>query len=293
MSELSGVLSALLSSALGGTAVAVTRYAMTGIDPFTLGAFRFGIGFICLLPVTLLMRERWPAKADWPAITALGMLFFGVFPVLFNLSLAYTTSARAALSLSSLPLLTMIVAAAFGIEQLTLRKTIGVLSAFGGVALGLAAGLQTAPDGALFGDFIMVAAALCMALYSVLSRPFLARSSPLTFTTVGMGVGAMTLTIISIINGVRIPLTVLGIDQIVAISYLGIVCGAVIFFLWSFALSRTTPTKVAISVTVNPITASIVGSLLIDEPIQANVMLGLVLVAVGIVIATSSRQPDA
>lgn len=50
MQELMGVLAGMASNGLGGTAVAVTRYAVGVLDPRTLGAFRFGIGFVFLLP---------------------------------------------------------------------------------------------------------------------------------------------------------------------------------------------------------------------------------------------------
>jgi drug/metabolite transporter (DMT)-like permease len=78
--------------------------------------------------------------------------------------------------LSTLPLLTMLVGAALGSEALTMRKTIGVLVAMSGVALALLSGLATAPDGAWRGDLLMVAAALCMALYSIWSKPLIRRS---------------------------------------------------------------------------------------------------------------------
>src|SRR5687767_910821 len=125
MGEILGIAAALLSSLLGGTSVAVTRYVVDAIDPLALGAFRFGIGFIFLLPVSLLSGGRWPRRTDWAGVAALGALFFGLFPVLFNASLSYTTSARGALALSTLPLLTMLTAALLGIERLTTRKFTG------------------------------------------------------------------------------------------------------------------------------------------------------------------------
>jgi drug/metabolite transporter (DMT)-like permease len=66
---------------------------------------------------------------------------------------------------------------------------------------------------------------------------------------------------------------------------------AVTFYLWAFALSRTTPTRVAISVTVNPITAALVGATLLDEPISWNLVVRLVTAFVGIWIATVDRPP--
>ena len=75
-----GVLAAVLSSGIGGTAVVATRALSGTIDPISLGALRFGLGFLFLLPVALMQTEAWPAKADWPRVAGLGVLFFAVFP---------------------------------------------------------------------------------------------------------------------------------------------------------------------------------------------------------------------
>ena len=50
MNELLGVVAALLSSATGGMSVGVTRYIAGTVDPLAIGAFRFGIGVLVLLP---------------------------------------------------------------------------------------------------------------------------------------------------------------------------------------------------------------------------------------------------
>jgi drug/metabolite transporter (DMT)-like permease len=44
--ERAGVLAAVVSSALGGTAGAITRHVIGATDPVTLAAFRFGIAFV-------------------------------------------------------------------------------------------------------------------------------------------------------------------------------------------------------------------------------------------------------
>src|SRR5205085_4731068 len=65
MNDRIGVLIAVLSSAFGGTAAAVTRYVVGAIDPVTIAAFRFGIGFLVLLPLALLLRSALPRGRDW------------------------------------------------------------------------------------------------------------------------------------------------------------------------------------------------------------------------------------
>jgi len=93
--------------------------------------------------------------------------------------------------------------------------------------------LQTMVVGAWRGELIMAAAALRMAFYNVWSRPFVQRSSALGFLTVGMGAGA----------------------------------AALAFIFWVLALERATPTRVANTMTVNPIAAGLLAAVLVNEPI--------------------------
>jgi drug/metabolite transporter (DMT)-like permease len=283
-----GVLAAVLSSGLGGTSIGATRYLVNTVDPLAIGSFRFGIGFLLLLPVALLQGARWPARRDWPGVAGLGVLYFLLFPILFNASLIFTTAARGALALSTLPLLTMVVGAALGSEAMSARKSLGVLIAMLGVGFALLSGLASAPAGAWRGDLLMVGAAMCMALYSIWSKSFIARSGPIPVTTMSMGVGAACLILISCQQGSFAPVAAFGTPQWLAASYLGAFGGALTFYLWAFALGRTTPTLVAISVTVNPITASLVGAALLNEPLHWNLIVGILTVFVGIWIATTT-----
>src|SRR4051812_28206483 len=121
---MSGVLAAVLSTALGGTAIVSTRFLAGAADPITIGVLRLGGGAVLLLPLALIKGEQWPATRDWPAVIGLALIFFAVFPVLFNAALIYTTAARGGLALSTTPLMTMLAAAMLRIEPLTARKSI-------------------------------------------------------------------------------------------------------------------------------------------------------------------------
>jgi drug/metabolite transporter (DMT)-like permease len=90
-------------------------------------------------------------------------MFYGAFFVVYGEALYYTSAAR---------------------------KTLGVAIAMGGVAIALATGLGEAPAGAWRGDLMMTAAMFSMALYNVLSRPLMARSSALGYATAGMAFGS-------------------------------------------------------------------------------------------------------
>src|SRR3954471_7362640 len=291
MGEWVGVAIALVSSSLGGTAAAITHYLAGNTDPITLAILRWGIGFFCVWPAALFLKARWPQRRDWLAVAALGFCFFGVFFVLYNIAMTYTTAARASLALATLPLHTMVVGALLGIEPLTKRKSVGVCIAVFGVIAALAAGLSAAPPGAWRGELIMSAAVLCMAFYNVWSRPFIQRSSALGFLTVGMGTGAAALILVGLLTESVGVLSQFSTPQWIAGLYLGIAGGALAFILWVLALERASPTLVANTMTVNPIAAALLAAQLVGEPITPNLVLGLVAVFAGIWIATSKVKP--
>jgi len=291
MGEWVGVAIALLSSSLGGTAAAITRYLVSGADPVALAVLRWGIGFLCVLPVALLMKVRWPERRDLLPVAALGLCFFGLFFILYNVAIGYTTAARASLALATLPLHTMAVGALLGVEPLTMRKTAGVCIAVLGAVAALATGLASAPVDAWRGELIMTVAVFCMAFYNVLSRPFMRRSSALGFRTVGMGTGALALVVVGLFTGSFAAFKDFGTSQWIAGIYLGVGGGAAAFILWVLALQRATPTRVANTMTVNPIAAALLATQLVGEPITPNLVAGLVAVFAGIWIATSQTKP--
>ena len=60
-----------------------------------------------------------------------------------------------------------------------------------------------------------------------------------------------------------------------------------ILLLWVMAVERASPTRVANTMTVNPIAAGLLAAQLVGEPFTLNLIIGLGAVFVGIWIATT------
>ncbi|MDD9929074.1 MAG: DMT family transporter [Rhodospirillaceae bacterium] len=290
MGEWFGVVIAVVSSSLGGTGATVTRYLAAEADPFTLGILRFGLGFLIVLPITLMLRSRWPERGDWPGVVGLGVMFYGIAMLLYNLSLNYTTAARATLALATLPFLTMLVGALLRIEPMTARKTAGVFIAMAGVGFALAADVELAPEGAWRGEVLMLGTSLLMSFYNVWSRPFIERTDALAFLTVGMGGGAVFLVIAGAFSGAAAEVAAFGPREWIAGLYLGAGPGAMAFVLWVLALKYASPTRVAVTMTANPLAAALLAIVLLDEPITLGFVSGLLVVFAGIWIAASQPK---
>jgi drug/metabolite transporter (DMT)-like permease len=183
----------------------------------------------------------------------------------------------------------MLIAVLFRKETFTSRKIVGVSVAIGGVALALWTGLADAPPGAWRGDLVMAGATLCMALYNVWSRPLMTRSSMLGFLALGMGFGAAASISFAIGSGGLVgSFRSFAQGQWIAALCLGVFGGAAAFYLWVYALERTTPTRVANTMTVNPIAASLLAAVLIGEPLGWNLLLGIGGVGAGIWLASTN-----
>src|SRR3954465_1896655 len=139
----------------------------------------------------------------------------------------------------------------------------------------------------------MTGAVLCMAFYNVWSRPFIRRSSALAFLAVGMGAGAAALVLIASLTGRVAVLASFGPPQWIAGIYLGVAGGALAFILWVMGLQRASPTRVANTMTVNPIAAGLLATQLVGEPITLNLVVGLIAVFAGIWLATSEASAKA
>ena len=252
MGEWVGVAIALVSSCLGGTAAAITRYLAGNTDPITLAILRWGIGFFCVWPVALFLKARWPQRRDWPSVAALGFCFFGVFFVLYNIAMTYTTAARASLALATLPLHTMVVGALLGIEPLTKRKTARRLhrgtrrhrspcrGAFGRAAGRMAWRTDHDRRCAVHG----LLQRLVPAVHSAFQRT--------RFSYRRHGNGRRRADRGRIVTGSIAALSQFSTPQWIAGLYLGIAGGALAFILWVLALERASPTRVANTMTVNP-----------------------------------------
>ncbi len=291
-------LAAGISALSAGTAVVATRFVVGETDPAALAFYRYIVSIICFAP---LLRFIWPAHhltlSDYRTIAVLGVIFFGLFPWAFNASLQYVPAARGAVGLATIPIQTLIVAALFGRERVTFAKAAGVALAFLGIvaAFGPEAFRSTSPD-YLLGDGLMLLGALCAAIYSVFSRATLARHGALFVTALAMAFAVVALApVVYWQSGLQALPSFSGKGWL-AVLFLGTFAGAIQFSLFTWALRWLPPTTTVLYLTLNPVTAMLLGYLLMGEQLTIALVLGLMLVLAGILVGSGAvsilRRPQ-
>jgi drug/metabolite transporter (DMT)-like permease len=74
------------------------------------------------------------------------------------------------------------------------------------------------------------------------------------------------------------------------VLFIGVFGAALNFYLWVRALERTTPTHVATTITVNPVSASLLAAVILGEPIGLNFVLAVAAVLCGIWVAATATD---
>jgi len=268
--------------------VVATRYVVPQTTPVVLAFVRYVVASACLL--LMLGRRAFPVmpRRDRVQVTLLGVLFFGVFPWSFSASLTHLPAAQVALIVATNPLVTLALSVWRGIEPLRLRAVMGQLFAFAGLAVALAPSAGPAPGTAnpLIGYLEIGTTVLCGATYNVWSRPLLARYDALAVTAQSMIAGTVALAPLALAQGMFARLPMVTPAGWATVLFLGSFGGALGFGLWIWALRHSTPSRVAVFLALNPITAITLGVLLLGEPVGVRLLLALVLVIAGIQLAS-------
>jgi len=286
--------SAALAAVLLGASVVAVRVAVREVPPLSLAVLRFGQGWL-LLAVALLAfapGQLRVARRRLPLLALLGAVFFAAFPVTFNTGLRFTEASRGALMLATMPIWSAVLGRVVG-ERLGRRQLAGVGLSVLGIGLAFAEPGWTGGRGAaLAGDGLLLVTGLLGAVYGLLAKRALAVDAPATVTSYAMLFGTLLLLPAALVEGLVPALGRLDGRLLAVVAFLGVPGGAIAFLLWTWALSRLTPTRVAVYVNLNPIVAAVLGVLLLAERRSGLFLLGFVAVVGGVLLVNwPARRP--
>jgi drug/metabolite transporter (DMT)-like permease len=283
---------AAATGVLVGSAIVATRFVIDQSTPLSLALLRYLIGFCVLLPPALFSARVRLERRDLLPIGLLGIAQFGILITLLNYALELIPAARAALIFATLPLLAMVLAWGLRLEPLSVAKTAGVLLTIVGVGLGLgekAVQPGAAAQGGWLGELAALGSALTGAACSVLYRPYLRRYPTLPVSAIAMLAAIGFLAVLAAGDGFFDHLPQFSVGGWLAVLFIGTSSG-VGYFLWLWALKHDTPTRVTVFLALSPVTAAVLGMLLLGEAMTLLTVAGLVCVALGLWAAAAGER---
>jgi DME family drug/metabolite transporter len=289
---LRGVVLIALAAVSWGTTGSVTTVlvARADVHPWVIGAARMWIGAVLLLVAT-----RWSGGALPLGPNRLGaVLILGACMAAFQIT--YFTAVTLAgigitalVAICSAPVMIAALAVLVLRERLTGRVMVSIALGVLGTALLVADPRTVAPAAPRFamGAVLALGAALSYALYVVVAKAALARTGPLPLAAMTFTVAAVLLTLPVV--WVEAPVTQLarGWPWLV---YLGAVTTAVAYALYTAGL-RHVPAAVAGVVSLfEPLTATLLGTLLFHERLGATGITGGLLLFAAVTLSLTGGQ---
>jgi drug/metabolite transporter (DMT)-like permease len=261
------------------------------LPPFGLNFLRWCVACAVLVPLTL-AREGTsfirPALRMWPSMLVMAITGVLLFNSLVYLALTETTSINAALINGATPILTLFVAAALGGGPPTGRRLFGSVVCLAGVAWVVSRGsletlMNLSPNR---GDLLMLLAAFCWAVYTVLGGGAARRVSPLAATTVS---AVMALPLLGLFGGYELltrPVGEISPAVVSGLLYIGLAASVAAFLAWNTGIGRLGAARGAVFLNLVPVFTAAIAVPALGERLLVAQLFGGLLVFAGVVLVS-------
>jgi drug/metabolite transporter (DMT)-like permease len=287
-----GLTSILFGAAvvIGGSNFLAVRLSNLELPPFWGAGLRFTLAALTFWILAAGLRLGAPRGRTLLQMLAYGVLGVAAFYALMYWALLSVTAGVATVVLAIVPLATVLLAAAQGLERLRLRSLVGGLLAVTGIAwLALEPGRVALPPAALAA---LLAAVACVAQSIILGKR-LAHQHPATINAVGLSVGAVALLALSAAAGEawglpRRPEVAWALAYLVTIGSVGL------FLVLLTVIRRWTASATSYLFVLFPVATLALEALLWGERVTATAALGAALVMTGVwvgALAPEGRLP--
>lgn len=272
MSAPSGSRAAVVVTALAPVSWGTTYLVTTELLPVDRPLFN---GMVRALPAGLLLMAvtRVVPPAGWRRrVVVLGALYIAIFFPLLFVSASRLPGGVAALLGAAGPLVTLVLARLVVGERATARKVVAGVCGVAGVGLVvLSASARLDPVGVAAG----LAGTTSMATGNVLARRWgrPAGVGPLAFTGWQLAAGGLLLAPVAlVVDGVPHALSL---SNVGGFAYLGLVNTSFAYALWFRGIGRVPVTSIAFLSLLSPVTAAIVGWVVLDQHLGLLQLVGV------------------
>ena len=272
----------------GGNPVGVS-VAVDELDPIWAAATRFIAAGVIFAIAMVVLRIPIPHGTALLGSFTYGVLgFFAAFALLFW-GFQETPPGTGQIIIALVPLLTLLLAVAHGLERFSVRALVGVLIALAGLVFLVADRIDA--NVPLPSLLAVVAGATLLAESGVVVK-ITPRAHPVASNAVGMlGGGALLLALSAIIGDAWRPPEQS--DTWVAMVFLVVGGSVAVFGLYVFLLGRWTASAASYTLLLQPLPTLVYSALLTHEPLTPALLLGGAIILLGVYIGafTTAGRP--
>lgn len=261
------------------------RAGLQAFGPIELGALRFAIAAVPAAIFLAVTRPAWPSLPDFLRLAVGGLLFVALYTALLNMGERTVSAGAASFIINTNPIITAGLAMLVLGERFSARAWAGTGLSFAGIgliALGEGQGVHL-DTGAL----LILGAALCTSVNTVVQKPLYTRHKPLTVSAWNMVLGALFLA--PWLPQAASEFAVASASGVQAAIYLGLVPSLVAYGTWSVALSRLPASRASNFMYCVPPVATLLGFLWLGEVPTLLGAVGGAMALVGVAVVNLRR----
>ena len=280
---------------LWGGALVAGRVVAAELPPILITWIRFLLVSVFLLPVLRIYEGHLPrpSRQDGILLVLLALTGVVVFNLLLFSGLKTVTAARSSVLIALGPAVVAVMMMTFFREPARWNTIVGILIAFAGAVVTITNGdpAKALAGGLSAGDLYLTGSVLCWAVYTIMARPAMQHLAPLTVLTYASIIGTLCLTPFAVYHGDLTALAGCSWAAWGSLFYLSIGAAGVAYLWYYMGIRDVGPSRAAVFLNLEPVSAILLGVLLLGETLTWPVLLGGVLVIAGLCLV-NRRNPS-
>ena len=231
-------------------------------------------------------------RRDILGLAAVGIAGNAIYQILFIHGVSLTTASNTSLILSISPVFVALLSAVLGIERIHWAAWLGILISFSGLYLVIAGGNGGLRFSAanINGDLYIFVGTILWASYTVFSKPFLERMSPLKFSAYTVWAGALVYLPLAAGDVLAVSwarVTLRSWAMIILSSLFGFVLG---YLIWYNSVKKVGNSKTAIYNNLTPVFTALFAALLLGERFRPRLLIGAAVILTGVYLTRSGYR---
>ena len=269
----------------------INKLGLEYMSPVGFATGRLVIATLTMFLITILTKNFiFPTRQDWPLILSIGLLQMGAYVLFINLGLQFVEAGRTSILAYTTLLWVTPIAVLFFKERATFCQWLGVLlGLFGVMVLFAPATFNWHSQENLFGNAILLVAALCWAIAILCARYMPWQHSALQLIPWQFLVGTLPVVVFMLLE-TPTQTTEWGWPLLSTLLFTGILATAL--GTWGIIIvSKTLPTLItSLSLLAVPVCGILFSAIILHEPITTINIIAIVLIFAGILLTLFEQK---